>query len=166
MIKGADGNTPKYFGYGTAGFRTLGTHLERVCYRVGILVALRARLTTLSGVMITASHNGKEDNGVKIIEADGSMLAQSWEPLAEELANTQDLRALLEKIDNTDMKHQLGFQETVFHADSFAQACFAKDTRETSEMLIQAAMKGCELMGVKITNFGLCSTPQLHWLIS
>lgn len=120
MIKGADGNTPKYFGYGTAGFRTLGSHLERVCFRVGILVALRARLTTLSGVMITASHNGKEDNGVKIIEADGSMLAQSWEPLAEELANTQDLRATLDKIENTEMRHQLGFQETVFHPDSFA----------------------------------------------
>ena len=64
------------------------------------------------------------------------------------------------------MKHSLGFQETVFHPDSFAQACFAKDTRETSEQLLQATIKGCELMGVKITNFGLCSTPQLHWLIS
>jgi phosphomannomutase len=38
--------------------------------------------------MITASHNQKEDNGVKINEADGSMLDQTWEPLAEELANT------------------------------------------------------------------------------
>lgn len=40
------------------------------------------------------------------------------------------------------------------------------DTRESSPILLKAAMKGCELMGVKITNFGLCSTPQLHWLIS
>jgi hypothetical protein len=57
VIMGADGKTPKHFGYGTAGFRTLGSHLERVCFRVGILIALRAKLTTLSGVMITASHN-------------------------------------------------------------------------------------------------------------
>lgn len=35
----------KKFGYGTAGFRTLGDHLERVCFRVGILVALKAKLT-------------------------------------------------------------------------------------------------------------------------
>ena len=109
VIKSADGGSLKYFGYGTAGFRTLGSHLERVCFRVGILVALRAKLTTLSGVMITASHNAKEDNGVKIIEADGSMLSQSWEPFAEELANTQDLSALFDKIESTDMKHKLGF---------------------------------------------------------
>ena len=64
----------KHFGYGTAGFRTLGDHLERVCFRVGLLSALRAKVTSLCGVQITASHNQKEDNGVKIIERDGSML--------------------------------------------------------------------------------------------
>jgi len=64
----------KHFGYGTAGFRTLGAHLERVCFRVGIIAALRAKVTSLCGVQITASHNMKDDNGVKIIEKDGSML--------------------------------------------------------------------------------------------
>lgn len=48
--------------------------MERVLFRCGILVALRAKMTTLSGLMVTASHNHKDDNGVKIIEADGSML--------------------------------------------------------------------------------------------
>ena len=66
--------TPLVFKYGTAGFRTAGKYLERVCFRVGVLVAMRAKLTQLSGVMITASHNQKDDNGVKIIESDGSML--------------------------------------------------------------------------------------------
>ena len=28
-------------------------------------------MTTLCGVMITASHNHKDDNGVKIVEQDG-----------------------------------------------------------------------------------------------
>ena len=62
------------FKYGTAGFRTLGAQLDRVCFRVGLLVALKAKLTTRIGVMITASHNQKDDNGVKIVEADGHML--------------------------------------------------------------------------------------------
>jgi len=40
----------KQFDYGTSGFRTLATTLDRVCFRVGILVALRAKKTSLSGV--------------------------------------------------------------------------------------------------------------------
>ena len=37
--------------------------------------------------MITASHNPEHDNGLKIIEPDGSMLDQSWESLATTIAN-------------------------------------------------------------------------------
>ena len=113
VIKDKNG-APKKFGYGTAGFRTLGEHLERVCFRVGILVALRAKMTTLSGVMITASHNAKEDNGVKIIECDGSMLDQSWEPFAEEIVNSQDLKATLVELDTTDKKTKYGFMDSIF----------------------------------------------------
>jgi len=40
------------------------------------------------------------------------------------------------------------------------------DTRETSPALMKAAMLGSELMGVKPKNFDLCTTPQLHWLVS
>lgn len=62
--------------YGTAGFRTLSTYLDRVCFRAGLLSAIRAKTCGdgLIGVMVTASHNPKQDNGIKIIEADGSML--------------------------------------------------------------------------------------------
>lgn len=66
--------------YGTAGFRTHASHLDAALFRVGLLAALRALQTgQASGVMITASHNGIEDNGVKIVDADGGMLARSWE---------------------------------------------------------------------------------------
>lgn len=33
--------------------------------------------------MITASHNPIEDNGVKMIDADGGMLARDWETVRE-----------------------------------------------------------------------------------
>jgi phosphoacetylglucosamine mutase len=161
-----DPSKPKVFKYGTAGFRTLGSHLERVCFRVGILVALRAKLTMLGGVMITASHNQKDDNGVKIIESDGSMLSQAWEPLAETLANAPDIKAALEELDASPDKNKYGFMESIFSPVSFVTVCFGMDTRETSPMLIEAAMTGAKLMGVNVTNHGLCTTPMLHWLVS
>jgi hypothetical protein len=66
--------------YGTAGFRTVATALDAAMFRVGMLAALRSLQTgQASGVMITASHNTIEDNGVKIVDGDGGMLARSWE---------------------------------------------------------------------------------------
>jgi phosphoacetylglucosamine mutase len=49
----------KHIAYGTAGFRTVASNLDRACFRAGILAAIRAKEKGLGGVMITASHNPK-----------------------------------------------------------------------------------------------------------
>ncbi len=46
-------------------------------------------------MMVTASHNPKQDNGLKIFDRDGSMLEASWEKLAEDLVNTKDIAGFL-----------------------------------------------------------------------
>ena len=45
-----------------------------------MLMALRAAKTGgTTGIVVTASHNPAEDNGVKLVERSGYMLTQSWE---------------------------------------------------------------------------------------
>lgn len=39
--------------------------------------------------MITASHNPAEDNGVKLVDPMGEMLAMDWEAYATTLANAR-----------------------------------------------------------------------------
>jgi phosphoacetylglucosamine mutase len=41
------------------------------------------------GVMITASHNPEEDNGLKLIDPKGEMLEASWESIATTVANVK-----------------------------------------------------------------------------
>ncbi len=48
--------------------------------RCGLLIAARAIATSAdTGIVITASHNPEQDNGVKLVEPDGSMLCSAWE---------------------------------------------------------------------------------------
>ena len=82
----------KHILYGTAGFRdNVALPLQPVFLRVGILAAIRSiHKNAIVGVMITASHNPEQDNGVKMIDHDGGMLAQEWEKHAEDLANAKE----------------------------------------------------------------------------
>ena len=43
-------------------------------------MAARARQQgAATGIMLTASHNPVQDNGVKLVEPSGEMLSQDWE---------------------------------------------------------------------------------------
>ena len=133
--------------------------LYHVTYRTGILAALRSRLTdSIIGVMITASHNPEDDNGLKIIEPDGSMLIQSWENLATKIANVSD--------DNleqciADMIKELNINMK----DTMAKVYLARDTRMSSVSLSMALIDGIKTCYGEYKDFGLLTTPQLHYIV-
>lgn len=82
--------------YGTAGFRADASLLESTVYRMGVLAALRSFKTgSVTGLVITASHNQISDNGIKVADPSGGMLTQEWEPFANALANAPDSQGLL-----------------------------------------------------------------------
>ncbi|KAM4694510.1 phosphoacetylglucosamine mutase [Discoglossus pictus] len=144
--------------YGTAGFRTKAEHLDHVMYRMGVLAVLRSKKTkSVIGVMVTASHNPEEDNGVKLVDPMGEMLAQTWEVYATNLANAEEheLQAVL-----TDIIHKedINMQQEAF-------IVIGRDTRPSSENLSNAVIDGVTSLESKYHDFGLVTTPQLHYIV-
>ncbi|RLV94758.1 Phosphoacetylglucosamine mutase [Spathaspora sp. JA1] len=147
------------FTYGTAGFRMNATHLDYVNFTTGIIASLRSKFLDgeTVGVMITASHNPPEDNGVKVVDPLGSMLESSWESYATTLANSShdellpNILKLVEQL-NIDLKIP-------------GNVVIARDSRESSERLTQSTMDGFRSVpDVKFKDFGLLTTPQLHYI--
>ncbi|XP_077443805.1 phosphoacetylglucosamine mutase [Stigmatopora argus] len=144
--------------YGTAGFRTNAGLLEHVMFRMGLLATLRSKQTKAAiGVMVTASHNPEEDNGVKLIDPMGEMLKASWEDHATQLGNaeTEQLLSVLEdivKIEDIDRNQG-------------ALVFVGRDTRSSSASLAQMVIDGVSSLGGRYKDYGLVTTPQLHYMV-
>uniref|UniRef100_A0A8C9V050 Phosphoacetylglucosamine mutase n=1 Tax=Scleropages formosus TaxID=113540 RepID=A0A8C9V050_SCLFO len=144
--------------YGTAGFRTNAKELDHIMFRMGLLAVLRSKKTKATiGVMVTASHNPEEDNGVKLVDPMGEMVTPSWEEYSMQLANAEQdvlLTALKDVI-----------EKEAISMDQDANIFIGKDTRPSSEKLSQAVSDGVMSLGGHVHDYGVVTTPQLHFMV-
>ncbi|KAF5337006.1 hypothetical protein D9611_003170 [Ephemerocybe angulata] len=147
------------FSYGTAGFRTLGVVLDSVLFRVGVLAALRSKKLDgkTVGVMITASHNPEEDNGVKLVDPRGEMLEAAWEAHATNLANASNE-------DFSDVLYDF-VRDSRIDMSKPSRVVYARDTRPTGESLVKALEDGLKAIGAEGRDAGITTTPVLHYLV-
>ncbi|CAD5118147.1 DgyrCDS6883 [Dimorphilus gyrociliatus] len=152
-------NISKHLNYGTAGFRSRATELDHILYRMGVLAALRSKSKDgdTIGVMITASHNPEEDNGVKLIDPLGEMLESSWEKHATCLANAGDeeFQVVLSEIVET-FKIDMNCKSSV---------AIGMDTRASSPGLNTAVVDGVKSVDGLCFDYGTITTPQLHYMV-
>ncbi|PGH32582.1 phosphoacetylglucosamine mutase [[Emmonsia] crescens] len=149
----------KVFEYGTAGFRMKADVLNTVVFAVGLLAGLRSRKLNgqCIGVMITASHNPAQDNGIKLVDPMGEMLEADWEKYATRLANAP-LEALGEVYSGL-------INEIEVKMENPARVIIARDTRASGSRLVGVISAALRASEVEFEDFKYLTTPQLHYIV-
>ena len=125
--------------YGTSGFRTHHSTILKIAEKIGLAMAQLVYYKKESfGIMITASHNHHEDNGVKIMDQYGNMV-------------TEDIENYMEKYINDEFSNDnMPFQPLIkiFNEDLYAikeknlKIYIGYDSRESSPTICELIVKG------------------------
>lgn len=150
--------------YGTAGFRGQANKIEHLFFNLGLVSALKCLHSKANiGIMITASHNPIQDNGIKLISSNGEMLETEWEKIVEKFCNTHNLTELLKQMDNIIDKYSINVTERIQ-----AKVLIGMDTRPSSEALAALVKQALDAWSsfISYTDLGLLTTPALHFIVA
>lgn len=140
--------------------------MKPVAFRVGLLAGLLSHFHggKWIGVMITASHNPVEDNGVKLVDPQGEMVIGEWETVATELANTPD-SALQGKVAGLLLEKFASASAAATAAAAQVRVVLARDTRPSGIELSEAVRAGILTVfpHAQISNLEEQTTPELHF---
>lgn len=133
--------------------------MESIVVRMGILSCLKSKSENgkTVGIMITASHNPEEDNGIKICDSNGDMIDDKWEKYATTLVNIPE-EQVLPYIKEIVERERLNISVK-------SNVALGYDTRKSSIPLSMICIKGIPHCTANLHNFGLVTTPQLHYLV-
>lgn len=135
--------------YGTSGFRFHHSIIEKIAKKIGNVVAVLSVYNNLPyGVMITASHNPHQDNGVKIINSKGEMI------------NVDDEKIITDYINDNN---SYAFEKNMKIPEVF----IGFDTRKSSPKIFDLIKSGIEEVNVNsiIYNMSMVTTPELHYIM-
>lgn len=154
-----------FVAYGTAGFRGKAEQIKHIFFKLGLISGLRCLCVEANiGIMITASHNPVQDNGVKLIEPSGEMLESDWERIVEKFCNTNQpdelVRQLESLIDKYNIRMDLKSRKP--------KVLLAMDTRPSSAQLAGLVEQGLEnfMSYLDYHHYGLMTTPAMHFLVA
>lgn len=158
---------------------------------MGLLAVMRSLSLELKniGCMITASHNPECDNGCKLVDPLGDMMEEKWEAYATQLVNSKlvplviiytsltnnspfppfksDLKKTLTEFAQNELKQFIDAYDTENSksSDFKANVVVAHDTRASCAVLLDAFQCGVADLNGNLINYGLLTTPQLHYMV-
>ena len=150
----------EHYAYGTAGFRFLHDELPPILLRVGVAAALLSLLEACEmGVMVTASHNTEDYNGVKLAGRDGGMVDAAAEALVVYVVNERNVETLLRFVED---KLSTGGSATPPTTTPVAVVHLGRDTRAHSASLACLVKQGATHAAASVQDHGVVTTPMLH----
>ena len=136
--------------YGTSGFRDEANKILNISFKIGEFIShLILANNENYGIMITASHNKYDDNGVKIVDKNGNMIKKDYEILLEKYINNQ--------------------YEILKIKDYFSpkKIFIGHDTRKSYYEIQNEIIRGIRNISsnILIVNLDFVTTPQHHYLV-